>query len=74
MGVELPKYLKPGAVNPLSYAEQMQKRKALWAKPAASANEESGPPGEASSQPEPVESQPQAVLHVVPLKPALQVH
>ena len=58
MGVELPKYLKPGAVNPLSYAEQMQKRKALWAKPAASANEESGPPGEASSQPEPVESQP----------------
>merc|ERR1711894_163492 len=47
MGVELPKYLKPGAVNPLSYAEQMQKRKALWAKPAASANEETGPPGEA---------------------------
>jgi len=39
MGVEIPKYLKPGAVNPLSYAEQMQKRKALWSKPAsASAN------------------------------------
>merc|ERR1711983_96784 len=46
MGVEVPKYLKPGAVNPLSYAEQMQKRKALWAKkPPASANEEAGPPG-----------------------------
>ena len=36
MGVEIPKYLKPGAVNPLSYAEQMQKRKALWSKPSAS--------------------------------------
>ena len=35
MGVEIPKYLKPGAVNPLSYAEQMQKRKALWSKPAS---------------------------------------
>jgi len=60
MGVELPKYLKPGAVNPLSYAEQMQKRKALFGrKPAASANEEAGPPGEAPTQPEPtVESQP----------------
>jgi len=38
MGVEVPKYLKPGAVNPLSYAEQMQKRKALWAKPASSSS------------------------------------
>lgn len=35
MGVEMPKYIKPGAVNPLSYASQMQKRKQLWAKPAA---------------------------------------
>ena len=59
MGVELPKYLKPGAVNPLSYAEQMQKRKALFGrKPPASANEEAGPPGEAPTQPEPIESQP----------------
>eukprot|EP00088_Acartia_fossae_P052067 TRINITY_DN5864_c0_g1_i4.p1 TRINITY_DN5864_c0_g1~~TRINITY_DN5864_c0_g1_i4.p1 ORF type:complete len:487 (-),score=135.46 TRINITY_DN5864_c0_g1_i4:226-1686(-) len=32
MGVEIPKYLKPGAVNPLSYAEQVQKRKMLWKK------------------------------------------
>merc|ERR1712241_574729 len=34
---------KPGAVNPLSYAEQMQKRKQLWAKPAASAPAEEKP-------------------------------
>ena len=60
MGVELPKYLKPGAVNPLSYAEQMQKRKAMWAKPGAKAGEETGTPEEAPSKPEPVavESQP----------------
>ena len=32
MGVEIPKYLKPGAINPLSYAEQVQKRKMLWKK------------------------------------------
>ena len=38
MGVEMPRYIKPGAVNPLSYAEQMQKRKALWAKPGAAPN------------------------------------
>ena len=38
MGVEIPKYLKPGAVNPLSYAEQMQKRKALWAKPSSNSS------------------------------------
>ena len=37
MGVEMPKYIKPGAVNPLSYASQIQKRKQLWAKPAAAA-------------------------------------
>lgn len=35
MGVEMPKYFKPGAVNPLSYAEQMQKRKLMWSKPVA---------------------------------------
>merc|ERR550532_2812670 len=37
MGVEMPKYIKPGAVNPLNYASQIQKRKQLWAKPAAAA-------------------------------------
>ena len=37
MGVEMPKYIKPGAVNPLSYASQIQKRKQLWAKPASAA-------------------------------------
>ena len=59
MGVELPKYLKPGAVNPLSYAEQMQKRKALWAKPAASSKEEAAPaPKEAPAPSQPEESQP----------------
>jgi len=36
MGVEMPKYFKPGAVNPLSYAEQVQKRKMMWSKPANS--------------------------------------
>lgn len=29
-GVALPKYYNPAAVNPLKYAEQMQKRKLLW--------------------------------------------
>jgi len=37
MGVEMPKYFKPGAVNPLSYADQVQKRKLMWSKPAGSA-------------------------------------
>lgn len=37
MGVEMPKYYKPGTVNPLSYAEQMQKRKMLWKKPGSEA-------------------------------------
>lgn len=37
MGVEMPKYFKPGAVNPLSYAEQVQKRKLMWSKPAGAA-------------------------------------
>lgn len=29
-GVVLPKYYNPSAVNPLKYAEQVQKRKLLW--------------------------------------------
>lgn len=29
-GISLPKYYNPAAVNPLKYAEQMQKRKLLW--------------------------------------------
>lgn len=29
-GIALPKYYNPAAVNPLKYAEQMQKRKLLW--------------------------------------------
>lgn len=29
-GVTLPKYYNPAAVNPMKYAEQMQKRKLLW--------------------------------------------
>ena len=32
MGVEMAKYFKPDAVNPLSYAEQVQKRKLIWSK------------------------------------------
>ena len=31
-GIALPKYYNPGAVNPLKYAEQIQKRKLLWSK------------------------------------------
>jgi len=31
-GVAVPKYYNPAAVNPLKYAEQVQKRKLLWAK------------------------------------------
>merc|ERR1719288_313504 len=54
MGVEIPKYLKPGAVNPLSYAEQMQKRKALWSKPAS-----------ASANPQPQEQEEKAKPEVV---------
>lgn len=40
MGVEMPKYYKPGAVNPLNYAEQVQKRKMLWKKPGSGGGEE----------------------------------
>lgn len=31
-GVPVPKYYNPAAVNPLKYAEQVQKRKLLWSK------------------------------------------
>jgi hypothetical protein len=31
-GVSVPKYYNPAAVNPLKYAEQVQKRKLLWSK------------------------------------------
>ena len=39
MGVEMPKYYKAGAINPVSYAEQVQKRKLMWKKPGATADE-----------------------------------
>lgn len=29
-GIELPKYYNPAAMNPMRYAEQMQKRRLLW--------------------------------------------
>lgn len=29
-GVAVPKYYNPASVNPLKYAEQVQKRKLLW--------------------------------------------
>lgn len=31
-GIELPKYYNPAAMNPLRYAEQIQKRRLLWQK------------------------------------------
>lgn len=40
-GVAVPKYYNPAAVNPLKYAEQMQKRKLLWSK-AKTDNKEEG--------------------------------
>jgi len=43
MGVEMPKYFKPGAINPLSYAEQMQKRKLMWSKPVAGSGPAAAP-------------------------------
>ncbi len=36
-GVAVPKYYNPAAVNPLKYAEQVQKRKLLWSKKPAAA-------------------------------------
>ena len=35
MGVEMPKYYKAGAINPVSYAQQVQKRKLMWKKQGA---------------------------------------
>merc|ERR1712137_1461129 len=32
-GIQMPKYYNPSALNPIKYAEQMQKRKLLWSKP-----------------------------------------
>ena len=31
-GVEIPSYYTVGAINPVKYAEQVQKRKLLWSK------------------------------------------
>ncbi|XP_059138612.1 arginine/serine-rich coiled-coil protein 2-like isoform X2 [Physella acuta] len=31
-GIEIPKYYNPAAINPVKYAEQVQKRKLLWSK------------------------------------------
>ena len=31
-GIQMPKYYNPSALNPVKYAEQMQKRKLLWSK------------------------------------------
>lgn len=39
-----------GAVNPLSYAEQMQKRKMLWKKPEKSQEEAAAQQAEAKRQ------------------------
>lgn len=32
LGIEVPKYYNPSAVNPIRYAEQIQKRRLLWQK------------------------------------------
>jgi len=42
-GVAVPKYYNPAAVNPLKYAEQVQKRKLLWAKDGAGEAEKEEP-------------------------------
>lgn len=46
MGVAIPKYYKPGTFNPLSYAEQMQKRKLMWKKPEGAENPAAAAPEE----------------------------
>merc|ERR1712038_1259964 len=59
MGVEIPKYFKPGGVQPVSYAEQVLKRKMLWSKPVATQQPDSAAeeqPAASSQQPQ---SQPQ---------------
>lgn len=52
MGVEMPKYYKAGAINPVSYAEQVQKRKMLWKKPGAVINHDEEKKIETQSQKE----------------------
>ncbi|XP_064460512.1 arginine/serine-rich coiled-coil protein 2-like [Ornithodoros turicata] len=42
-GIGLPSYYNPSAVNPLKYAEQMQKRKLLWQNKTAQVPEEKKP-------------------------------
>lgn len=58
MGVEIPKYFKPGGVQPVSYAEQVLKRKMLWSKPSQ-AQQPADPSGE-GAQPTASSQQPQA--------------
>ena len=64
--MELPKYLKPGAVNPLTYATQMQKRKALWSKPAAGADADEPEP----HREEPIQLEPESKSINVSKKPS----
>merc|ERR1712192_91975 len=63
MGVEIPKYFKPGGVQPVSYAEQVLKRKMLWSKPAAAQQPDSAggeaQPTASSQQPQPQQQQQQ---------------
>jgi len=61
MGVEIPKYFKPGGVQPVSYAEQVLKRKMLWSKPAAAQQPDSAAEAEpaATSQQQPQSQQQQ---------------
>jgi len=58
MGVEIPKYFKPGGVQPVSYAEQVLKRKMLWSKPAQ-AQQPADPSGE-GAEPAASSQQPRA--------------
>jgi len=61
MGVEIPKYFKPGGVQPVSYAEQVLKRKMLWSKPAAAQQPDSAgveaQPAASSQQAQPQQQQ-----------------
>ena len=52
MGVEMPKYYRAGAINPVSYAEQVQKRKMLWKKPGTGGEEAAAAPEKAAAAPE----------------------
>ncbi|XP_077295473.1 arginine/serine-rich coiled-coil protein 2-like [Arctopsyche grandis] len=42
-GIELPKYYNPAAMNPLRYANQIQKRKLLWGNKGKEAETSSAP-------------------------------